>query len=851
MIPFEGIARAAAAAMPGILQRWFPAGVRAGREFKVGSVRGEKGESLSINMHTGAWADFAAGQQGGDLISLYAAIHGLSHADAAKVLAEELRIAPPPPKPSKAPKPDKPSVVMPVPDGAPEPAIRHPRHGEPSATWTYRDGAGRLLGYICRFNRGDGHKEILPRTFGTDGRWHWQHFPKPRPFYGLDRLAAHPEAPVLVVEGEKCADAATKALPDYVAVSWPGGASAVAHADWGPLKGRSVTIWPDNDEPGRKAAREIAKRLDGAVVLRTPDNKPPGWDIADAVADDGWDDAEFTEFFRAASAEPAEEMPEPDMGSMPAPEPRAWPFQCLGYDHGTYYYLPHGSRQVLPLTASGHTPSNLTGLAPLSFWEGAFGCGGSKGWPQALNSLFRAHESVGVFDPWRIRGRGAWFDDGRAILHLGNQILVDGQVIQSFNTDYIYERGARIDWRPAGPLTAAEAVKLETLCCMLNWDKPISGKLLAGWLTIAPICGALTFRPHMFLTGGTGSGKTWVTEHIVSRVLGNFAVHVQAGTTEAAVRGALKMDARPVMVDEFEGKDQKSLERVQTILDLMRGATSDTSAAIIKASPGGGISIYRIRSSFFLSAIGDSAKEEADKNRMTLLTLVPDRKPGAAERFANLCQAQAETLTQGWIDGLRARTLELIPSIRRNAETFAVAGAAVFGQRRLGDTVGAILAGLWSLHSAREIAASEALAWLEKQDWGDVQPSPGDHDGLACLARILETVVQVKTAHRVVDRSIYDLAHIVAKQSSDEFVSVELAETTLRQRGIAVIYDGTPQWLIVGNTHSALAGILAGTPWAVNWFRRLRTIPGAVAGPDTMRFSGSPQRYTLIPWPVG
>ncbi|MBU2134695.1 MAG: hypothetical protein KKA45_00675, partial [Alphaproteobacteria bacterium] len=67
----------------------------------------------------------------------------------------------------------------------------------------------------------DGKKEIRPATLWRGGtgqplRWKPKAEPGPRPLYGLDRLAARPAARVLLVEGEKAADAAGKRFPDLV-----------------------------------------------------------------------------------------------------------------------------------------------------------------------------------------------------------------------------------------------------------------------------------------------------------------------------------------------------------------------------------------------------------------------------------------------------------------------------------------------------------------------------------------------------------------------------------------------------------------------------------------------------------
>jgi hypothetical protein len=48
--------------------------------------------SFSINLTTGAWADFADGAKGGDVVSLYAYLRNIGQGDAARELASILRI---------------------------------------------------------------------------------------------------------------------------------------------------------------------------------------------------------------------------------------------------------------------------------------------------------------------------------------------------------------------------------------------------------------------------------------------------------------------------------------------------------------------------------------------------------------------------------------------------------------------------------------------------------------------------------------------------------------------------------------------------------------------------------------
>lgn len=222
---------------------------------------------------------------------------------------DEKAQAPAPPAPAKPRSLWVPQ--MPVPEGAGEPPKAHPARGIPQAQWCYRNAAGEVLGYICRFTTSSGGKEVLPLTWcrheatGKTG-WRWIAFPVPRPLYGLDRLAARPEATVMVVEGEKCADVGAIELPDLVVVTWSGGCGAVDKSDWLPLTGRKVLLFPDCDahtnrhtgqllpeakQPGFAAMRKICAlaRAMGCKVwqvrIPAPGEVAAGWDIADAVAE--------------------------------------------------------------------------------------------------------------------------------------------------------------------------------------------------------------------------------------------------------------------------------------------------------------------------------------------------------------------------------------------------------------------------------------------------------------------------------------------------------------------------------------------------------------------------------------
>ena len=95
-IAFRRIAEAARANCAAIVTQWLPQGKRYGNEWCARNPRREDRRigSFRINLRTGAWADFAIDERGGDLISLAAYLYGLSQPEAALKVAEMLGINP-------------------------------------------------------------------------------------------------------------------------------------------------------------------------------------------------------------------------------------------------------------------------------------------------------------------------------------------------------------------------------------------------------------------------------------------------------------------------------------------------------------------------------------------------------------------------------------------------------------------------------------------------------------------------------------------------------------------------------------------------------------------------------------
>ena len=93
-------------------------------------------------------------------------------------------------------------------------------------------------------------------------------------------------------------------------------------------------------------------------------------------------------------------------------------------------------------------------------------------------------------------------DQSSSVLHLGDRLVVAGDLrpvsAGITGSPYLYQRLTRLTGPgSAEPLDEQSAMLIWEIAERFRWEVPASGLLLAGWVTLAPICGALPWRPHI------------------------------------------------------------------------------------------------------------------------------------------------------------------------------------------------------------------------------------------------------------------------------------------------------------------------------------------------------------------
>jgi hypothetical protein len=263
-----------------VVRYLYPRAIFGPKDARVGSVDGDKGSSMSIALTSGVagqWLDHATSERG-DILTLWQRALGVDFASAIQEADKWVGGSPS----QKAQARHQTEAAKPTPPDT---------HKREVASYPYQAVNGDLLFEVVRFDeyeadgspviKADGKqaKSFMPRQ--PNGAYSYP--PGPRPLYRLPEIERSRE--IVFVEGEKAADAIHRF--GWVATSAPGGSSTKIEAiDWRPLAGKSIILWPDNDEAGRKFMDKVAVQLAsiGCAVrwVTLPADVPPKWDAADA-----------------------------------------------------------------------------------------------------------------------------------------------------------------------------------------------------------------------------------------------------------------------------------------------------------------------------------------------------------------------------------------------------------------------------------------------------------------------------------------------------------------------------------------------------------------------------------------
>lgn len=517
-------------------------------------------------------------------------------------------------------------------------------------------------------------------------------------------------------------------------------------------------------------------------------------------------------------------------------------FQPLGFnkdDTGVqrFYFYAFMSNTIITLTASKMSKANLYQLAPLEWWEIRFPKKTGFDLDSAVDYLITVSNKRGYFSPLRLRGRGAWMDHGRVVIHTGTELIIEGKRhrLGSIETEFIYELGENMNLTTENPLTAAESKEWADVIKLLDWTRgDLDSILLCGWLALAPICGALKWRPHLWLTGGSGSGKSWVNVNVINRFLGECAYKVEGGSTEAGIRELVGSDAMCIAFDEAEGENEKEQRNMENILHLMRSC-SGSENMIVKGT-GNGARMYLTRSMFVFTSIVPQTTHGADKRRTTVLRLgkgIPKNEFPEFEREYN------RIVNPKFIQRFQSRMINLMPQIIESIEIFNSAITKHTGRKDMGDQLGAMFGGYWHIEFDAPVTKEIAEKLVKTFDLESEQSMESQTDEERCLQHIISAHLRVSD----MNISIGELIEIVNSGLMSDMISGDVADATLKRHGIKWMGDK----IAISNTSVWIKSILRNTAWAKDHRSVLGRLEGAEHSKQEYFIGGFKSPVVYIP----
>lgn len=530
----------------------------------------------------------------------------------------------------------------------------------------------------------------------------------------------------------------------------------------------------------------------------------------------------------------------------------------LGHKDFVYYYYNRQSGQVSALTPLAHKNLSLMSLAPRKFWADHFTGTDGISWDTAADALMQRATRAGVFDPDRIRGRGAWQEaDGRVVINVGDKLFVDRKFVDhaDLRSHYCYVSGVHIEANlQAQPLDVEEAQKVIATANAFNWAEPLSGRLLAGWVVVAQICGILPWRPHLWLTGASGSGKTTLVlnRFVKPLVAFRYPRDFVGGSTEAGIRQTTGLDRLAILFDESESQDAAGKERVMRLAQTIRAASSATER-LAKGTTSGRAVYYELGGCFFLTSINIPLTRHADKRRLTPIEVAQ----GDPKDTATL-DKQLKLITPEFGARLFARIVQMVPTLLGNIAVYQAALLAELGDFELAQQFAPLMAGCHLLEFDEAAPPGLALEKIKDQDWQPFQTKADESDQQQCLDSILAaritdvdfTVTNTTTkssseSHHKETRTVGELIRVACALEEDPGLTPTAARRHLKRYGVWVREGEDEVW--IANNNEALDELLKGQPWhGSGWAQYLKRLPDAHPT-DRARFAEVFSRATAIP----
>ena len=418
----------------------------------------------------------------------------------------------------------------------------------------------------------------------------------------------------------------------------------------------------------------------------------------------------------------------------------------LGYNGKKAYYFATHQKRVFELTANEHNKNQFLLMSgSVKYWGDRYGwlkdAEGEKtspNWTRVVEKLGQEQTKSGFFNPENIRGRGCWFESGEIAVNLGDQIYYKNEYKPIFNhdikTSFFYEAGESINVDFNKQLNYEQATKISDAFKLLMYKNPNDYIFLLGWIAVAQIAGAIHWRPHIYLTGPAGAGKSTILDWIYSMIPISISV---TDSTAAGIKQDLLNNAKAVIYDESEPNTEKDRNQMADVISLARHCSTMTTGKILRGTAAGkGIS-YNTNAIFCLGSIQKMSFSSADDSRFFIIEM-NSLKSQPHDEFIKLENAMSEI--KKFAPMLFSRMVNQYKTTLRNIELCKIHLKKLHYEARLADQLAPILAGYFSFFSNETIEMDTIDQLIEMINFkgSDYVETNSESDAEKCLDIIMQ-----------------------------------------------------------------------------------------------------------------
>lgn len=500
----------------------------------------------------------------------------------------------------------------------------------------------------------------------------------------------------------------------------------------------------------------------------------------------------------------------------------------------------------------------------------------------ATRGVWNAHEKV--------RGRGAWRGrDGGLIIHAGPQVLINGNwnkpgmfddmvyptapaMLMPLNGNMQKMTAAKVcpkllySLRDKGAELADDCspglVMLE-LVRQWNWERSSDPLFVLGWFANAFMGGANHYRPPMWLTGDSKTGKSTL-QRLIGWVFGPNGLLQTSEASEAAIRQLLGQQSLPVAVDEAEAEEDN--RKMLALVKLARIAAS-AAGKIFRGGQDHQGHEFQVETCFLFSSILVPPIPPQDKNRLAVLEMgelpAGGREPAMEEAEINrIGQWMRRRVIEGW-----SRWPNVLSAYRDALIDFGKHNG------RTADQFGALLAGAHLLLDDEMPDVETLMQWAQTLSLDTLaEAADSANESARCISHLGSSLVQL-AGHgtpQLVSDWLLKATQIVPVNAFDDGYEEKrnekrMAEATLAKIGIRIYvgsakgkeYDENQiaknkpmpgrEYIAIANAHQGLARLFEVSRWNRGvWSQALGRVQGAIKH-QTQRIGGQATKCTLVP----